>query len=250
MVRRSPGEGFRILMDASIAPSEGGVGTPVTVTVTGMAAKLFSGATMALRYDNAYTGILTATITHGTARAEFRAAGAVGPHVVMVNAGSVPAYLNIAQSPYAFVYEHLPTQEDFRLPLRVTANQGAPDNGMEWPVAERVLPQRADAPRTTASGVSVAGVSATLEPAAGPVLSKPVLTMQGLTPHQPVDAFWMTARGNRVTPSGWSLAEIPLGTVTAGAAGRGGHPMPPGCGWRRGIFPWTMRWARWTIACW
>lgn len=93
--------GFRILMDASIDPSEGGVGTPVTVTVTGMAAKLFSGATMALRFDNAYTGILTATITHGTARAEFRAAGAVGPHVVMVNAGSVPAYLNIAQSPYA-----------------------------------------------------------------------------------------------------------------------------------------------------
>jgi hypothetical protein len=212
--------GFRILMEASIDPPEGVVGTPVTVTVTGMAAMLFSGATMALRYDNAYTGILTATTTRGTARAAFRAAGAVGPHVVMVNAGSVPAYLNIAQSPYAFVYAHLPTQEEFRLPFRVTADQGAPDNRIDWPMAERVLPQRADAPRTTASGVSVAGVSATLEPSAGPVLSKPVLTVQGLTPNQPVDAFWMTARGNRVTASGWSLAEIPLGAVTADANGR------------------------------
>jgi hypothetical protein len=217
--------GFRILMDASIDPSEGAVGTPVTVTVTGMAAKLFSGVTMALRYDNAYTGILTATTTRGTARAEFRAAGTVGPHVVIVNAGSVPAYLNIAQSPYAFVYAHLSTQEDFRLPFRVTADQGPPDNRIAWPAAERVLPQRADAPRTTASGVSVAGVSAQLEPAAGPVLSKPVLTVQGLIPNQPVDAFWMTARGNRVTPSGWSLAEIPLGAVTADANGRISGPV-------------------------
>jgi len=46
-------------MDASIDPAEGAVGTPVT----GMAARRFSGATIALRYDNAYTGILTATTT-------------------------------------------------------------------------------------------------------------------------------------------------------------------------------------------
>ena len=53
--------GFRIKLAAYIEPAEGPVGTPVTVTLTGMAAKLFSGATLALRYDNACTGVLTAT---------------------------------------------------------------------------------------------------------------------------------------------------------------------------------------------
>src|SRR5499427_8550819 len=144
--------GFRIKLAASIGPAEGPVGTPVTVTVTGMAARLFSGATLALRYDNAYTGVLTATTTRGTARAEFRAAGPVGQHVVIINAGSVPAYLNIAQSPYAFVYEHIPTQEDFRLPFRVTADQGPPANSVAWPLPERVQPPPANAMRTTASG--------------------------------------------------------------------------------------------------
>jgi len=212
--------GFRIKLAASIEPSEGPVGIPVTVTVTGMAARLFSGATLALRYDNAYTGVLTATTTRGTARAEFRAAGPVGQHVVIINAGSVPAYLNIAQSPYAFVYEHIPTQEDFRLPFRVTADQGPPANSVAWPLPERVQPLPANAMRTTASGAGSPHVQASFAPAAGTVLSKPLLQVEGLEPNAPVDAFWMTARGNRITASGWSLADIPLSTVTADSGGR------------------------------
>ena len=35
----------------------------------------------------------------------------------------------------------------------------------------------------------------------------------------------MTARGNRVTASGWSLADIPLGTVTADSSGRISGPV-------------------------
>jgi hypothetical protein len=217
--------GFRIKLAASIEPAEGPVGTQVTVTVTGMAAKLFSGATLALRYDNAYTGVLTATTTRGTARAEFRAAGPVGQHVVMLNAGSVPAYLNIAQSPYAFVYDHIPTQEDFRLPFRVTTDLGPPDNTVTWPLPERVQPLPASAMRTTASGAGSPHVKASFTPAAGTVLSKPLLQVEGLEPNAPVDAFWMTARGNRVTASGWSLADIPLGTVTADGGGRIAGPV-------------------------
>jgi hypothetical protein len=40
-----------------------------------------------------------------------------------------------------------------------------------------------------------------------------------LTPNEPVTAYWVTARGNRVTPSGWSLEDIPLFTQPAGADG-------------------------------
>lgn len=212
--------GFRIEMAASIDPPEGPIGTPITVTVTGMAAKLFSGATLALRYDNAYTGIVTATTTNGTAQAEFRAAGAPGNHVVIVNAGSLPAYLNIAQSPYAFVYDHLETKEEFRLPFRVTGDRGAPPNAIAWPEPDRVRQVPPGAQRTAALGVTDPNVRAQLEPAAGPVLSKPVLKAEGLAPGEPVDAFWVTARGNRVTASGWSLAEIPVGTVAADVTGR------------------------------
>src|SRR5262249_51800221 len=180
--------GFRIKLAAFIEPAEGPVGTPVTVTVTGMAAKLFSGATLALRYDNAYTGVLTATTTRGTAQAEFRAAGPVGQHVVMINAASVPAYLNIAQSPYAFVYDHIPTQEDFRLPFRVTTDLGPPANTVTWPLPERVQPLPASVIRTTASGAGSPHVKASFTPAAGTVLSKPLLQVEGLEPNTPVDA--------------------------------------------------------------
>jgi hypothetical protein len=217
--------GFRIEMAAVIDPPAGVIGTPITVTVTGMTARLFSGATLALRYDNAYTGVVTATTTRGTGRAELRAAGPVGQHVVIVSAGSVPAYLNIAQSPYAFVYEHLETKEEFRLPFRVTADHGPPPHTTDWPSASHVQSPGPGAARTAASGVALPGITAALQPASGPVLSKPHVTAEGLAPTEPVEAFWVTARGNRVTASGWSLAEIPLGTVLADAQGRVSGPV-------------------------
>ena len=79
--------------------------------------------------------------------------------------------------------------------------------------------------RTTASGAGSPHVKASFTPAAGTVLSKPLLQVEGLEPNAPVDAFWMTARGNRVTASGWSLADIPLGTVTADSSGRIAGPV-------------------------
>jgi hypothetical protein len=145
--------------------------------------------------------------------------------VVLVSAGSVPAYLNIAQSPYAFVYEHLETHEEFRLPFRVTADHGPPPNTTVWPSVRHVQAPAPGTVRTAASGVVVPGVTATLEPAAGPVLSRPHLTAAGVAPSEPVAAFWVTARGNRVTASGWSLAEMPLGTVLADAQGRVAGPV-------------------------
>src|SRR5690242_20250531 len=57
--------GFRIEVSASLSPSQGPIGTPLTLTVKGMAASLFSGATLAVRYDNAYMGVLTAATTGG-----------------------------------------------------------------------------------------------------------------------------------------------------------------------------------------
>ncbi len=211
--------GFRIQLSASLSPTEGPIGTPITIRVTGMAAKLFSGSTLAVRWNNAYTGVLTATTTHGTAAARIRAAGPVGDQYVVLNAGTVPAYLNIAQSPYDFVYAHLPDHEDIRLPFRVTGDGGMPPDQMDWPDPSRVAELGPDAPRTAAVNPPKPGVGAELRPARGPILSTPTLVATGLAPGADVQMWWVTARGNRVTPSGWSLADIPLPPATAGDDG-------------------------------
>ena len=149
--------GFRIKLAASIEPADGPVGTLVTVTVTGMAAKLFSGATLALRYDNAYTGVLTATTTRGTARAEFQAAGPVGQHVVMINAGSVPAYLNALRSRLMPLCTSIyPRRKTSACPSGSPPIEGPPANRVDWPLPERVQPLPASARRTTASGARLA----------------------------------------------------------------------------------------------
>jgi hypothetical protein len=161
--------GFRIEMSASMTPSQGPIGTPVTLTVKGMAAMLYSGATLAMRYDNAYMGVLTATTTGGTAVAHFRAAGPVGQHIVVLNAGTTPAYLNIAQSPYDFFYSHLPDKEDMQLPFAVTADAGPPADVLDWPDPTRVANVAPDAPRTAFDPNAGAGAQGTLEPSSGPI---------------------------------------------------------------------------------
>ncbi|HYA29629.1 MAG TPA: hypothetical protein VEI95_12485, partial [Acidobacteriota bacterium] len=58
--------GFRILRSATITPSEGPLGTPIKVTVKGMSWRGFEQF-MALRYDNKYSGEISAVTTAGTA---------------------------------------------------------------------------------------------------------------------------------------------------------------------------------------
>lgn len=202
--------GFRILRNVTISPTEGPIGTPITVKVTGLGWKTYE-STVAVRYDNQFTGIGTAVTTNGTAMLQIRAAGRIGKHVIDVNHGakSVP-YLNNQQSGTA----HIP---DFRVWFTVTDDKALPEAALEWPDPNRLakLDNNA-APRTTTSGVPTAsGVSAALEPASGPILSQTTMRATGLTPNAEVELFWVTARGNRVSPSGWSLEENSLLKVTS-----------------------------------
>ena len=74
-----------------------------------------------------------------------------------------------------------------------------------------------DAPRTTAN--STAAVPAVLQPASGPILSKVTLRADSLPLNTDVQLFWVTARGNRASSSGWSLDSIALGKAKTGANG-------------------------------
>jgi hypothetical protein len=211
---------FQIVLAATATPASGPVGTPIQLRVTGLNPNLFSGSTLAVRYDNAYTGILTAATTNGTAEATLRAAGDVGDHAIFIGAGTVPSYLNINQSPYDFLYSHLPDGEGFKFNFKVTEDHGAPANELEWPSASAVRTLGANDPRTTFAPLESPLGSAALEPASGPVLTRSRLTATGLQPDKDVTLQWVTARGNRVSDSGWELVSGTVGTARTDAAGR------------------------------
>ena len=75
--------GFRILRSANLIPKAGPVGTPITVTVKGIGWRGFEQF-MALRYDNKYTGEISAVTTKGSAVFQIRAAGEPGKHIIQL----------------------------------------------------------------------------------------------------------------------------------------------------------------------
>jgi hypothetical protein len=210
---------FEILLSATATPTTGPIGTPIHLRVTGLNPNLFSGSTLAVRYDNAYTGVLTAATTNGTAEAIIRASGSVGDHAIFIGAGTVPSYLNISQSPYAFLYSHLPDGEGFKFTFTTTADNGAPANTLEWPPADAVHSLAPDDPRTTFEPLASSSGTAALQPSSGPVLTETHLTASGLQPDKDVTLVWMTARGNRVSDSGWDVVSGTVGTGHTNAQG-------------------------------
>jgi hypothetical protein len=212
--------GFRILRSASITPNAGPVGTSITVTVKGIGWQGFEQF-MALRYDNKYTGEISAVTTKGSAVFEIRAAGEPGKHIIQLNnstAYAPGAYLNTQQSPQAYIYAHLDNQQEFRFSFDVTSDNEIPSDRMQWPEPGRVAVLEADAPRTTMTGQSITG-TATLTPASGTVNTQTTLNAKNLPSNTEVDVHFVTARGNRMTPSGWNLDYVPAGKTRTAADG-------------------------------
>jgi hypothetical protein len=210
---------FQIQLAATATPSSGPIGTPIHLRVTGLNPNLFSGSTLAVRYDNAYTGVLTAATTSGTAEATLRASGGVGDHAIFIGAGTVPSYLNIHQSPYDFLYSNLPDGEGFKFTFTTTADNGAPPDQLEWPAATAVHNLGPDDPRTTFEPLPSPTGTAALSPASGPILTTTHLTASGLQPDKDVVLVWMTARGNRVSDTGWDVVSGTIGTGHTDAQG-------------------------------
>ncbi|MBI2999009.1 MAG: hypothetical protein HYY46_11275 [Deltaproteobacteria bacterium] len=213
--------GFRILRSAAITPTEGPVGTPITITVKGLGWRGFEQF-MAARYDNKYTGEISAVTTKGTAIFQIRAAGPPGKHIIQLNNSTAyvaGAYLNTQQSPQDYIYAHLDNKQEFRFVFNVAKDAGPPPDTLQWPDSNRVAQLNRNAPRTTMSLESASQGSATLHPAAGPILSQTTLRAASLPPNTDVGLFFVTARGNRMGPSGWNLDSIPLARGTTAADG-------------------------------
>lgn len=75
------------------------------------------------------------------------------------------------------------------------------------------------------SAMRATSAVATLDPAEGPILSRPTLSVTGLKPASPVEVSWITARDNRVTASGWSLQPVSLASAHSTDQGTLGLPV-------------------------
>jgi hypothetical protein len=205
--------GFRIMRQISITPESGPIGTPITIKVTGLGWTQFTN-TIAVRYDNHPTGIITAVTTRGTTIGSIRASGGVGKHVLDIGHGARGApFLNNQQSGTANV-------PDWRFSFTVTDAATMPSDSLEFPDPARLAGNTQAAPVTTVSGkVTTPVIHGSFSPASGPILSTPTLTATGASPNAEVELFFISARGNRVNPSGWSLNETSLGKFRAAADG-------------------------------
>jgi len=198
--------GFVMNRTLSISPTSGPVGTPITVTYTGIGPSLYTGGG-AILYDNAPTGFISAQWTRGTGKVVIRASGAKGEHYIEVKAAVGIAYLNIVQSP-------VPYANDVVAIFRVTKDNGAPASYIRWPA--QVVPTITQRTTLAAAGLDpMTKAVATLSTASGPVGTKVKLSVTGLTSTGTHSLKWASVVGNRVNcgagGSCWDFVYLPLG---------------------------------------
>jgi hypothetical protein len=203
--------GMQIGRTFTMSPKSGPIGTPFTVTYTGLGPKLY-GSGGALIYDNKYVGQLQGRWTRGTAKATVTATGAVGKHYVTANAAISFSYLNILQSPDPF---GTPGTEIFT----ITKDNGAFKPIITYPpLLTPTVEQKAGIGISTAAFDTNSKAVATLSVDRGVVESKTTIKVTGLSTTGTHNLVWSTVVGNRFNcASGtcWVYSPIPLATAEA-----------------------------------
>lgn len=205
--------GFEIFRTVKISPTSGPIGTPITVTYTGLGASLYT-AGASINYDNDYTGQFLALWTRGTGKAVIRAAGKPGKHFIHVMDAIEYQYMNILQSPVPHATGDLKT-------FTVTKDPGvnALKPSMTWPENVTAAIKERTTVITSGDLAPTTNAVASLTPDRGPILQKTKLKVTGLPTDGPVDLAWSTVVGSRVDcPPGstqcWKFSPSLLGTAT------------------------------------
>ncbi len=205
---------FTVDRSATISPTKGPIGTPITITYHGLGSSLFEGGA-SVNYDNRFTGDVTAYWTRGTAQFEIRASGPVGKHTIEISDSITFSYLNIQQSPIPWGAGDRSTGAGSTFTFTVTKDKGRPKPTIEWPLS--LAPTIGSRTTLQASAVT-AGSTATaaLAPSTGPVETSTELTASGLA-NAPVNLAWVTVVGSRVNcakSTCWDFVSQPLGSAT------------------------------------
>lgn len=199
---------FYTLRTVSVTPKSGPIGTPITITYTGMGSTLYtSGA--AVLWDNHYTGEMMASWTRGTASVTIRAAGPVGSHLVEVGDAITDLYMNILQSP-------VPYANGGTVTFHTTKDNGVPAAKMDWPAV--VTPTISQKTTLSTAGLDPNSTAvAAVMPTSGPVNSAAKLTVSGLSASGNLQVVWSSVVGSRVNCTGvcWNFTSTPLTTATA-----------------------------------
>jgi hypothetical protein len=197
-------QGFTVIPHLTLSPASGPVGTPITITATGLGYRFYQ-VVWHLLYDGAQTGWLSAITTHGTARVTIPASGEIGLHTLQALEGPTAPYLNEEQSPnYQPLIPTVLTQR-----FRIVA--GAPH-----------LPARAIAqslPRLPGAVSGATGPSLAIDFGSGVVGSAITLSGRGFAPQQNVVLEWETVVGNRLSGNGWETQRVPLGRTVSDVVG-------------------------------
>jgi len=199
--------GFTLFRTLTVTPRSGPIGTPITITYTGMGASFYTGGASVL-YDNHYTGEMMANWTRGTASITIRAAGTVGTHYIQVGNAISYLYLNVVQSP-------IPYTNGGTVNFKVTKDNGPPASVIDWPANVTATVNQVTT-LTTAGLDPNSKAVATLSQSIGPVLSKVNLNVTGLPTTGTQQLVWSTVVGNRVNCDStcWAFNSVPLGSAT------------------------------------
>ncbi len=199
-------QGFVVAPNLTISPTSGPIGTPITVTLTGVGFRFWESV-WHLLYDGAHTGWLSAVTSKGTATAVIPAAGAVGMHTLQVLSGTHPVpYLNQQQAP--IYVPQVPTVQAAL--FEITEGPAA-----YWPsLEEQSLPRQ-----TTEFGVRTLPAIVS-QYTSGTVGSPLVLNVFGFPADSEVELDYSAVRGNRLSGRGWDVVHVPLGTAMTDADGK------------------------------
>ncbi|MGO9196425.1 MAG: hypothetical protein ACLQK4_04775 [Acidimicrobiales bacterium] len=199
--------GFITLRTVTVTPRSGPIGTPITITYSGLGATLYTGGA-SLLWDNHYVGEMMANWTRGVAQVTIRAAGPVGVHTIQIGNAISYMYLNVPQSP-------IPYTNGATVSFTVTKDDGPPAASIDWPV--NVAPTVTARTTLATSGLLAnSSVKATLATTKGPVDTSVALSASGLTKSAPVKLVWSTVVGNRVNCASvcWAFVSQSLGSAT------------------------------------
>jgi hypothetical protein len=200
--------GYQINRTLTVSPTSGPIGTPITVTYTGMGASLYT-AGGAVHYDNLYAGEEQAIWTRGVGKVVIYASGPRGVHYVNVGNAIGFTYLNVIQSP-------IPYTNGGSVPFTVTKDAGIGVPTETFPA--KVTPTSNLHTTLTSVGLDPnTQATMTLSKVDGPILTKVNVQTAKVAVDGTYQLVWSTVVGNRVncpTSTCWAFSSIPLGTAT------------------------------------
>ncbi len=196
-------QGFTLTPELSLSPTSGPLGTPITVTVTGLGFNFYQSG-WHLMYDNAQTGWVTGSPTQGSATFTSPRPGTRGhtcSSSCLDRAGRTSTS-TVAELPTAMAYHEHATIHHTPGPA-VTP----PD------AADQTLP------RIEGQHAAGPGPAIVVDFASGIVGSPIRLTGVNYPAETTVQLSYSSVRGNRISGGGWETVDVPWGSVKTDAAG-------------------------------